>query len=47
MTDPITLGSALPGVVVEEEDPEVATEILGAVVLVELRISSGEAEAVQ
>ena len=46
MTDPITLGSALPGVVVEE-DPEVATEILGAVVLVELRISSGEAEAVQ
>ena len=44
MTDPITLDSVLPGV---EEDPEEATEIPGAVVLVEDRISSGGLEAVQ
>ena len=44
MTEPITLDSALPG---EVEDPEEATEIPGAVVLVEVRISSGEEEAVQ
>ena len=40
-TAPITLGSALPGA---GEDPEEATVILGAVVLVEVRTSSGEVE---
>ena len=42
--DPITLDSALLG---EVEDPEEATGIPGAVVLVEVRISSGEVEAVE
>ena len=42
--EPITRDSALPG---EVEDPEEATEIPVAVVLVEDRISSGGLEAVQ
>lgn len=41
MTDPITLDSVLPGV---EEDPEEVTEILVAVVSVEVRTNSGEEE---